>query len=495
MTYADGSTTTYTYDAGNRLTQVVDSVSGTITLTYDNLDRLTAEATPQGTVSYTYDVAGRRRSMTVQGQTPVTYTYDDAHRLTKITQGASAVTIAYDAADRAVSLTLPADVIAEYGYDAASQLTNITYQRAGTVLGDLIYEYDAAGNRVGLGGSFARTTIPEAVSGLTYDAANQLTQQETTSLSYDANGNLTGDGIRGYVWDARSQLASINGTEITASFQYDAFGRRVSKTVNGTTTEFLYDGLNVVQEVSGGAPTASLLTGLGVDEYYTRTAANGSQILLVDALGSTVGVLDANGVLQTEYAYEPFGATTATGRASTNPFQYIGRENDATGLYNCRARYYSPGLRRFISEDPIGFAGGDINLYAYALSSPTNFTDPLGLTVDAITAADCLDRLREAREGQKQKNTSGRKDDVEKVKDAVEEANRIMWDTIKCLSPAPFIFGATTGGNGPGGDDTPPGGGGPFRTPGEKPETPREREIRRRWEELLERLKKRWWRR
>ena len=112
---------------------------------------------------------------------------------------------------------------------------------------------------------------------------------------------------------------------------------------------------------------------------FIRTAANGPQILLFDALGSTVGLLDTNGVLQTEYAYEPFGATTATGTTSTNPFQYTGRENDATGLYNYRARYYSPTLRRFISEDPLGFFGGDINLYAYVLSSPTNFTDPLGL--------------------------------------------------------------------------------------------------------------------
>jgi RHS repeat-associated protein len=354
-THADGSTTTYRYDAGNRLTQVVDSVSGTITLTYDNLDRLTAEATPKGTVNYTYDAVGRRTSTTVQGQIQVTYTYDDAHRLTQISQGASAVTVAYDAAGRPMSLTLPGDVIAEYGYDAASQLTNITYRRAGTVLGDLIYEYDAAGNRVRVGGSFARTTIPEAVSALTYDAANQLTQQEMTSLSYDANGNLISDGVRSYVWDARNQLASITGTGTTASFRYDALGgRRIRKTVNGTTTEFLYGGLNVMQELSGGTPTANLLTGLGIDDYFLRTDAHGAQILLFDALGSTLGLLDTNGVLQTEYTYGPFGETTATGASRPNPFQYTGRENDATGLYYYRARYYSPTLRRFISEDPLG---------------------------------------------------------------------------------------------------------------------------------------------
>jgi YD repeat-containing protein len=350
VTHADSSTTAYTYDAGNRATQIVDSVSGTVRLAYDNLDQLKEVSTPQGTITYTYDAAGLRRSMTVQGQPPVTYNYDDSNRLTEITQGGVAVTIGYDAAARPASLTLPGDVIAEYGYDGASQLTNITYQRAGTVLGNLIYEYDAVGIRVRVDGSFARTTIPQAVSALTYDAANQLRQREATSLTYDDNGNLTSDGVLSYVWDARNQLATIGGPGIAASFQYDALGRRIRKTVNGTTTNFLYDGLNVVQEASGGTPTANLLSGLGIDDYFLRTDAHGAQILLFDALGSTLGLLDTNGVLQTEYTYGPFGETTTTGADSPNVFQYTGRENDATGLYYYRARYYSPNLRRFISE-------------------------------------------------------------------------------------------------------------------------------------------------
>jgi RHS repeat-associated protein len=400
-----------------------------------------AEGTTHDTVSYAYDAVGRRTSMTVQGQSPVTYIYDDADRLTQIAQGTSAVDIAYDAASRPVSLTLPGGVIAEYDYDAASQLNNVTYQRAGTVLGDLIYAYDAAGNCVRVDGSFARTTIPEAVFALAYDAANQLIQKETTSLSYDANGNLTNDGVRSYVWNARNQLATINGTGVTASFEYDAFGRRTRKTVNGTTTEFLYDGFNIVQEASGGTPTASLLMGLGIDEYFVRTTADGSQILLFNALGSTVALLDSNGVLKTEYAYEPFGATSATGSSTTNPFQYTGRENDASGLYNYRARYYSPALRRFISEDPLGLAGGDINLYAYALSSPTNFTDPLGLGGVDVMPLTCLDQSLDAWKRKKQMETSGRKgEEVEEVKKATEEMNRTMFEMIACLSPVGMIF-------------------------------------------------------
>jgi len=67
-----------------------------------------------------------------------------------------------------------------------------------------------------------------------------------------------------------------------------------------------------------------------------------------------------------------------TGEANANPFQYTGRENDGTGLYYYRARYYDPGLKRFVSEDPIGLAGG-INTYEYVSGSPVNYKDSLGL--------------------------------------------------------------------------------------------------------------------
>ncbi len=166
---------------------------------------------------------------------------------------------------------------------------------------------------------------------------------------------------------------------MTASFTYDAVGRRQSKVVNGTTTQFLYDGLTPVQELSGAGVTANLLTGLGIDEYFTRTTTAGTRTLLTDALGSTVALTDDAGALQNEYTYEPFGTTTETG-ADSNPFQYTGRENDGTGLYYYRARYYHPGLQRFASEDPAGFRGSK-NFYAYVEDSPATAFDPLGLAV------------------------------------------------------------------------------------------------------------------
>jgi RHS repeat-associated protein len=82
----------------------------------------------------------------------------------------------------------------------------------------------------------------------------------------------------------------------------------------------------------------------------------------------------------TTYEYDPFGNTAISGAASANPSQYTGRESEGNGLYFYRARYYSPLLGRFISQDPLGFAGSGPNFYAYAGNDPVDFRDPFGLT-------------------------------------------------------------------------------------------------------------------
>jgi RHS repeat-associated protein len=316
--------------------------------------------------------------MTVAGQPSVVYSYDNANRLTQITQGTSTVTIVPDAASRRTSLTLPNNVVVQYGYDNANRVTGITYKLGVTVLGNLTYTYDAAGNRTQVGGTFARTGLPAAVASAVYNAANQLTQCGATPLTYDNDGNLTYDGTNTYTWNARNQLGSIAGGA-TASFVYDGLERRQKKTIGASPTVFLYDSVNPVQETSGATVLANILGGLGIDEVFVRTGSTGARNFLSDALGSTLALTDSAGAIQTEYTYEPFGGTTVTGLASTNSFQFTGRENDGTGLYFYRARYYHPGLQRFISEDPIEFYGGDVNLYSYVYNDPLGFIDPWGL--------------------------------------------------------------------------------------------------------------------
>jgi RHS repeat-associated protein len=82
---------------------------------------------------------------------------------------------------------------------------------------------------------------------------------------------------------------------------------------------------------------------------------------------------------QTQYTYEPFGNTAASGTSSANSYQYTGRENDDTGLYYYRTRFNSTNTGRFVSEDVINKNAG-LNLYAYVLDSPLTFIDPLGTT-------------------------------------------------------------------------------------------------------------------
>ena len=376
-TYADTSTTVYTYDVGDRATQIADSVGGTITRTFDLLDRLTNETTPEGSVTYTYDAASRRASMTVQGQSAVGYAYDNADRLTAITQSTATVSFAYDDANRRTSLTLPNGIEMAYAYDAGSQLTGLTYTLGLSTFGTLTYTYDLAGSRSEVGGTWARTNLPAALSSATYDAANQILMFGGTTFTYDANGSLTDDGVRAYSWNARNQLAGLSGGA-TASFLYDGSGRRRAKTFSGGSTSFLYDGFNAVQELSSGSPVANMLTGLGIDEVFRRNDGSGDSDLLVDALGSSVALSDGAGTVQTSYTFEPFGATTVSGAGSANAVQFTGRENDGTGLYYYRARYYQPQLNRFVSEDPLGLAAGP-NVFAYVDNHPTGFVDPYGL--------------------------------------------------------------------------------------------------------------------
>jgi RHS repeat-associated protein len=366
------STIAYTYDAGNRMTQAVDSVGGTITDAFDGLDRLTSETTSLGSISYGYDTASRQTSMQVAGQPQVSYTYDNANRLTQIAQSSSTTGFSYDNANRRSTLTLPNGVTFSYTYDNDSRVTGITYQAGGTTLGNLAYAYDVLGRRTQIGGSFARTGLPGAVTSTTYDVANQLTNWNGTTLSYDANGNMLSDGSNGFTWNARNQVAALNNLTL----QYDAFGRR---TKNPAGTSFSYNGANVIQELLGSTVTANLLSG-GVDEVFTRTDSSGSFTPLKDALGSTVALVDSSGTVRTTYTYDPFGNTSVSGNSNSNGFQYTGRENEGNGLYFYRARYYSPLLGRFLSEDPLGFGGGDLNLYAYVFDNPINLIDSSGMT-------------------------------------------------------------------------------------------------------------------
>jgi RHS repeat-associated protein len=294
---------------------------------------------------------------------------DNASRLYKVTQGTSTL-IGYDNANRRSTLTLTNGIVLTYGYDNDSRINSMSYQLGTTMVGSLSYGYDAAGRRTQVGGSLAATGFPNAVSSAAYDVANEVTGWNGTTIGYDANGNISNDGVASYTWNGRNQLISRGAT----SYQYDSFGRR---TLNAAGNNLLYQGWNVAQELSGTTPVTNQIVG-GIDEFFgTKSGATYNPI--TDGLGSVLALTNSSGAIKTQYGYDPFGNTTTAGASSTNVFQYTGRENDANGLYYYRARYYSPTVGRFISEDPLEFWGGGPNLYAYVANDPIGRYDPFGL--------------------------------------------------------------------------------------------------------------------
>jgi len=259
-TYVDGAVETFAYDAVGRLVQADDTADPhrPITLTYDTLDRLVDETTSIGTVAYEYDILGRRTQMRVNGLNPVAYTYDTTSRLRTVTQAPlNPVTIDYDAPGRRTRLTLPNGVSTEYQYDAALRLTALIYRNAASPLGGLTYTYDPAGNRTGVGGTFARTPLPDPVPSATYDAANRQLTFSDKAMSYDANGRLTSiidsRGVSTFTRDGRNRLTVLATPSTVANFPYNPLWRRTAKTTNSPTTQHIRDGLNIIQEANSFA--------------------------------------------------------------------------------------------------------------------------------------------------------------------------------------------------------------------------------------------------
>lgn len=375
------NTVAYTYEPNaDSVKQITDSTNGaTLSYEFDAFGRIKKETSANGVVTYTFNPDGTRASMTVQGELPVEYDYDAGRRLWRIRQGSQSIAFDYDFANRRTKTTLANGIEMIYVYDYASQLREITYKRQGSTIGNITYDYDVAGRRISQGGSLGSVNLPQPVSTAVHDAANRLTNWNGQTFAYDFNGNLTSDGQRTYVWSARNKLSSLSGS-VTATFEYDALGRRSTKAVGGTQTEFVFDGANFVQEKSGNNVKANLLVG-GIDQVFLRTTVGSGSTashFMTDALGSPVALADSLGTTVVTYGYEPYGKSTQVG-SSDNSQTYTAREDDGTGLFYYRARYYMPGCGRFISEDPIGLRSGQANNYAYVGGDPIGRIDPSGL--------------------------------------------------------------------------------------------------------------------
>ena len=182
-----------------------------------------------------------------------------------------------------------------------------------------------------------------------------------------------------------------------STYGYDGDGLRAWKTTGGVTTQFVYDEQKLIQEADGNGNTTATYTSTGGSVYSALVGireGTASHFPLPDALGSVRILLDANQNWTDGYSYDAFGNAITNSGTTTNPYRYVGSFGyylDAeTGLELLTHRYYDAAVGRFLTRDPIGFEGGDWNVYGYVRSNPEGGTDPTGRLNSIYCIAVCL---------------------------------------------------------------------------------------------------------
>ena len=244
------------------------------------------------------------------------------------------------------------------------------------------YSYDAAGNRTDLSAS--------------YTTGNRITNFNSCTYATDYDGNVTnrtcaGDTVS-FVWTADNLLRSamVNGS--TNTYHYDAGGRLARKDAGATPSRhFVWDGASLLAELNG---TATAKVGEyswypGLDVPHAVITGTTPHYAHQDALGNVLALTAGVSSLSRNYAYDDWGTLTqgtdyaglsGADRSRWKGALWAGPEAD---LYYMRNRWYEPRSGRFLSEDPIGLAGG-INVYAYAMDDPINRRDPMGLCDNVV---------------------------------------------------------------------------------------------------------------
>ncbi len=265
-----------------------------------------------------------------------------------------------------------------YTYDLAGRLTEV--RKNGALIAS--YAYDANSNRT------SRTTPSGTVTG-SYDAQDRLLAYGDATYSYTANGELasqaTPAGTTTYQYDVVGNLLSVtlpNGTRI--DYVIDGRNRRIGKKVNGTLVQgFLYrNRLKPVAELDGtGAVVARFVYGSSpiVPDYLVKGGT--TYRIISDHLGSPRLVVDtATETVVQRLDYDEFGQITLDTNPGFQPFGFAGGLYDPhTKLTRFGVRDYDAETGRWTATDPSRFAGGDTNLYGYAIQDPVQFLDPLGL--------------------------------------------------------------------------------------------------------------------
>lgn len=415
-TAPNSSTTAYAYDAAGQVATTTDAIgtatvtrdqagrvltitenAKTLTRTYDALGRVTSFTDgANNTIGYTYDTAGNLNTLTYPDGKTVTYTYDGAHRLLTVTDWASRTTnYTYDANGRLTLMTRPNGSSQERTYDEAGQLASLEEiaPNGVTVIYSSLHTYDALGRVLTDQFSSELPLPPAGTVTQAFNNDNQMTALNGATTTFDTNGNLLTAGGSSFTYNARNLLTASGGLTYT----YDAEGNRVGV---GSTT-FVVDPHAELSQVlvrtqSGGTITRYVY-GLGL--LYEDTAGSPTYYHY-SRRGDTVALSNSSGTVTDRTDYGIYGEVLSRTGTNDTPFWFNGHygvQTDANGLYYHRARYYSPALKRFLNEDPIGFAGGD-NFYAYAEGDPVSNVDPSGYMTTIRTKQGGVYHVRTAKD-------------------------------------------------------------------------------------------------
>ncbi len=251
------------------------------------------------------------------------------------------------------------------------------------------YRDDANGNRTH---AFVPARGVDAT--MTFDAADRIATSAEATYTTDADGFVTSKetsvGTTTYRYSALGELTTVTvPSGHTITYAYDAFSRRVSRSVDGTLTDrYLWADathLLAVYPAQGTTPTYRFTYADGRVPMSVETSA-GTLRLLTDQVGTVRALVATDGAISSRVERDAFGVITS-GTAGF-PLGFAGGLEDAdTGLVHFGAREYDPALGRWLSRDPIDFAGGDANLYGYVLGDPVGGVDPSGLIGETIGPA------------------------------------------------------------------------------------------------------------
>jgi RHS repeat-associated protein len=378
----DDATVQWSYDGGGRVQDITDTSAGAFHFDYDAAGRLLANATPFGAISYVRDRIGRTLSRQVAGQPRLDYSYDSSGNLTGAYMPGAGVTLFYDARNLMSGATRTNGVVTAYYYDAIGRSLSIQHTRGNTTVYGETHEYDSAGNLV-LRNTTQSTVFRTAATTGTYDVANQILAFGSNTFTHDANGNrlttVSPGGVTNYTWDARNRLQSVRSPDGTVTETiYDPSGYRLRRQITGSVpfqeSAVVDDHANLAS-VSRGGTSMSILAGRRMDQIWAIIGA-APAFGLESTLDSVVAVTDAGGNVTQNTGYDPYGTASGTG---SYPFGFVGRSQPESGLQYMRARYYDAEIARFLSEDPIAYGGGDVNLFRYVSNNPIMSADRTGL--------------------------------------------------------------------------------------------------------------------